>query len=392
MVDGASINDFPAFRYRGLMVDTARNYLTLDDLKRTLDGMAASKLNVLHWHATDSHSFPLVSPSVPQLSKYGAYSSRQVYTPDDVHEVLRYAKIRGIRVLLEIDAPSHCGNGWQWGKSEELGELAVCVNANPWVRYCLQPPCGQLNPINPNLYPILRRLYNDVIEIFKDTEIFHMGGDEVSFKCWNSIGAIKSWLKSHELPVNETGYLELWSMFQQRALAQWDTAAGHSATNIFLWSSQLTASEVIEQYLDKDRYIIETWVDEDDSLPDELLEKGYRLVMVTKSAWYLDHGFWGNTLYHNWKVAYNNQLPRHKGVLGGEAAMWGELVDGRGLDGRVWPRAAAVGERLWTDPPPSSSTTLPLERLMDHRARLVTRGLDPEAIAPQWCYQNEGLC
>lgn len=69
MATNVRLSDAPIFRHRGLMLDTARNFLPLYAMKRTLDAMAASKLNVLHWHATDSQSFPLESPRVPQLAR-----------------------------------------------------------------------------------------------------------------------------------------------------------------------------------------------------------------------------------------------------------------------------------------------------------------------------------
>ena len=90
--------------------------------------MAANKLNTLHWHITDSHSFPLYLNTLPNMMYYGAYSSRQVYFLDDVRDVIHYARVRGIRVLPEFDAPAHVGNGWQWGEMQGLGKLAVCVN------------------------------------------------------------------------------------------------------------------------------------------------------------------------------------------------------------------------------------------------------------------------
>lgn len=66
------------------------------------------------------------------------------------------------------------------------------------------------------------------------------------------------------------------------------------------------------------RYVIQTWVPESNSLPEILANKGYRLIISTKDAWYLDHGFWGTTTYHNWQVAYNNRLLQHPNVIGGE--------------------------------------------------------------------------
>jgi N-acetyl-beta-hexosaminidase len=112
--------------------------------------------------------------------RFGAYSSRQVYTPQDVASLLEYARLRGVRIIMELDAPSHSGNGWQWGEAAGLGQLAVCVNQQPWRKYCIQPPCGQLNPTNPNLYRVLRDLYRDILDIFPQGEPLHMGGDEAS--------------------------------------------------------------------------------------------------------------------------------------------------------------------------------------------------------------------
>lgn len=79
------------------------------------------------------------------------------------------------------------------------------------------------------------------------------------------------------------------------------------------------------------RYVIQTWVESSDEMPQQLLDRGYELIMSTKNAWYFDHGFWGNTRYYTWKMAYDNHIPMHKGVLGGEACVWGELIDEKNL-------------------------------------------------------------
>lgn len=102
-----------------------------------------------------------------------------MYTTSDIENLLEYAKYRGIRVILEVDTPAHAGNGWQWGPTNNLGKLAVCVNKTPWRNYCIQPPCGQLNPANENVYVVLDQLYTDIVELLPEGEMFHMGGDEV---------------------------------------------------------------------------------------------------------------------------------------------------------------------------------------------------------------------
>lgn len=340
MTAAAKMKDSPAFRHRGLMLDTARNFIPKKDILRTLDGMAASKLNVFHWHATDSQSFPLEIPSVPQLTTFGAYSSKHIYRQTDIKEIIKYARNRGIRVIIELDAPSHAGNGWQWGPLAGLGDLAVCVNQQPWRKFCVQPPCGQLNPVNPNLYRILRNIYKDLSKTISNGESLHLGGDEVFFGCWNSTAEIVDLLKERGRGRELSDFLQLWAEFQATSLRIWDEESGRTPSSrdqkgppipVILWSSHLTDPKTIESYLQKDRYIIQTWVESESDIPEDLLAKGYKLIMSTKNAWYLDHGFWGSTSYYTWRTVYQNRLPRHEGVLGGETCMWSEYVDGNSI-------------------------------------------------------------
>lgn len=152
-------SDKPVFTHRGITLDTSRHFLSLASIKRTLDIMATCKLNVLHLHLTDSHSFPVVSEAVPEMSQWGAYSENHTYTIEQLRELSHYAMVRGIRVIPELDAPAHAGQGWQWGPSKDMGDLAVCIGQQPWRELCIQPPCGQLNPGNANVYSTLGKLY-----------------------------------------------------------------------------------------------------------------------------------------------------------------------------------------------------------------------------------------
>lgn len=102
---------FYNFSYRGLMLDTSRHYFSVESIKRTLVGMSHVKLNRFHWHMTDSQSFPFVSENYPELSQYGAYSSMEVYTHNDVRDIVEFARVRGIQIIPEIDAPAHAGAG-----------------------------------------------------------------------------------------------------------------------------------------------------------------------------------------------------------------------------------------------------------------------------------------
>ena len=68
-------------------------------------------MNVFHWHITDSHSFPLEIKGIPELAEWGSYSKHQIYTQNDIKAIVEYARVRGVKVLPEFDAPAHVGNG-----------------------------------------------------------------------------------------------------------------------------------------------------------------------------------------------------------------------------------------------------------------------------------------
>ena len=69
MVDAARVTDRPLYAHRGVLLDTSRNFMTLRQIRNTLDAMAASKLNVFHWHVADTHSFPLEITRVPEMQR-----------------------------------------------------------------------------------------------------------------------------------------------------------------------------------------------------------------------------------------------------------------------------------------------------------------------------------
>ncbi|CAG9793975.1 unnamed protein product [Diatraea saccharalis] len=257
VIIGAKIRDKPAYRHRGLVLDTSRHFIPMKDIKRMIDGMASTKLNVFHWHVTDSHSFPLESTRVPQFTRYGAYSSSDIYSVEEVRQLIKYAQIRGVRVVIEIDAPAHAGNGWQWGKDYGFGDLAVCVNAEPWRRLCIEPPCGQLNPANPVMYRVLRNLYKDIAELLPKPAVLHVGGDEVFFGCWNSSEAIVNYMEEKGIERTVDGFIKLWGEFHTNALQAWDEELKSLGTDepqpVMIWSSELTQAHRVQKYLSKDR-------------------------------------------------------------------------------------------------------------------------------------------
>ncbi|KFB48585.1 AGAP007080-PA-like protein [Anopheles sinensis] len=400
ILNKASIEDVPKFNYRGLMLDTSRHYFTVDAIKRTIVGMSHSKLNRFHWHITDSQSFPLVSRHYPQLARYGAYSEREVYTPEDVRELAAFAKVRGIQIIPEIDAPAHAGNGWDWGPKHGLGELSLCINQQPWNNYCGEPPCGQLNPKNNNTYAILQSLYAELLEAVGPLDYFHIGGDEVNLECWQQ-------------NFNDSDMRTLWCDFMLQAYHRLQLASGGQNATVTpklvgVWSSGLTSAPC----LSKNVFAVQVWGGSKWPENFQLINAGYSLVISHVDAWYLDCGFgsWRTTgegacsPYRNWQTVYKHRpwdemkltSLQMRQILGGEVCLWTEQVDESILDARLWPRASALAERLWTDPVEERySESVPLEvynRMSVFRNHLLELGLRAEPIFPKYCAQNQDEC
>ena len=79
-----------AYPYRGLLLDTSRNFFSVNSILNLITAMSYNKMNTLHWHITDTQSFPIEIPSVPDLHKYGAYSPERIYTQEDVRKIVNY--------------------------------------------------------------------------------------------------------------------------------------------------------------------------------------------------------------------------------------------------------------------------------------------------------------
>ncbi|XP_049963384.1 probable beta-hexosaminidase fdl [Schistocerca serialis cubense] len=442
MLDSAIVKDAPKFRHRGLMVDTARNFIPLEALQRTVDAMASNKLNTLHWHLTDSTSFPYLSRALPTMARYGAYSPEQVYSMDDVSRLAEFARERGVRLVVELDVPAHAAAGWpteQVSCSEQRGSAANAPlvqqhrqNENEngpqyrledrrerraqhggeegpaWWELCGQPPCGQLPPADEAAFGTLRTLYQELRQASGASDVAHLGGDEVSAECWGGVRGERLW--------------SLWGGFMRRAHRELVAASqGNPPTAVLVWSSELTAPHNLRRYFDPSTHVVQVWGGSkwNETLP--VLLAGFRAVVSHVDAWYLDCG-WGDFRsggagpcgpVATWQTVYSHRpwaaFPSgaRSRLLGGEACLWSEKVDDQTLDVRLWPRAAALAERLWSDPPAGVHPDLPppgspqrdeptlrraYQRLSHHRERLVARGVRAEAMWPRYCHLNPGAC
>ncbi|KAG8035189.1 hypothetical protein G9C98_001679 [Cotesia typhae] len=251
MPSGAIVIDGPSYPHRGVMLDTSRNFLDKFTIKRTIVGMGMSKLNTLHWHMTDQHSFPYFSRTWPNMTRFGAYSPSKVYTAEDIKEIKDFGIYHGVRVIPELDAPAHVGEGWQW-----IDDALICYRDISWTNNCPAPPCGQLNPLNEKVYEVLEGLYKDLLKDF-DPDVFHLGGDQVNKNCWQSSQAIRRWANSTDLNLQNKMFFKLWNNFQARAYQKLKAANGGKDKQAILW----TSGEVIlwSESADKNSLDVQLW-------------------------------------------------------------------------------------------------------------------------------------
>ncbi|KAF8073498.1 glycoside hydrolase superfamily [Lyophyllum atratum] len=165
------VNDVPAYPYRGFMLDTARNFFPVADIKRTLDAMSWVKINTFHWHVTDSQSFPLVIPAFPELAAKGAYSSSEIYSTADVKDIVSYAG-------AEIDTPGHTAV-----IAASHPEHIACNQASPWTEFANEPPAGQLRLASAATTNFTAQMISSIAKTLPST-LFSTGGDELNMNCY----------------------------------------------------------------------------------------------------------------------------------------------------------------------------------------------------------------
>lgn len=346
-----NIFDYPRYSHRGMLVDTARHFQPTRVLKHVIDSLSYAKFNVFHWHVVDSQSFPFESASNPMLWK-GSYSEYERYTQDDIKDIVEYARLRNVRVLIEFDTPGHAAS---WC----AGYPGICPSLS-----CREP----LNPSTEATFTLLDQLFGECTGgkvgggLFPDNMI-HLGGDEVNTACWTSTPSVNNWLKSKNFTADQAYYYFVNRVFdiviaQNREPINWEEVYNH-------FGKQLNKKAIVHAWYDK-------------ATVAKAVADGYRA--LNSAGWYLDH------LADDWTAYYNNDpaagvpASQQKLVLGGETCMWGETVDPSDIFNTIWPRAAAVAERLWSAAS-VTDTKAALPRYQYFKCLLHTRGVGAAPVA-----------
>src|ERR1044072_8056215 len=319
---GVQIDDRPRFPWRGVMIDVARHFQTMEVLKRNLDGMAAMKMNVFHWHLSEDQGFRAGSKKFPKLHQLG--SDGNYFTQEQVKEIIAYARDRGIRVVPEFDIPGH-STSWLVGYPE-LGSAPgpYTIERRPGI---FEPA---LDPTREDVYKFLDGFLSEMAALFPDAYM-HIGGDENEGKQWDRNPAIQAYMKAKGIKDNHA----LQAYFNTRLLK----ILQKHGKKMIGWD------EVLQPDLPKD-IVIHSW--RGTAALAEAARKGYDGIL--SNGYYIDLMQPASQHYAADPLPADSTLTpeeaRH--VLGGEATMWGEWVTPETIDSRIWPRTAAIAERLWS--------------------------------------------
>ena len=315
-VPAITIEDSPRFPWRGLLIDSGHRFVRLPVIKRNIDAMEAVKLNVFHWRFSDDAGFHIESKRFPLLQEKA--SGGFYYTQEEMKEIIAYARDRGIRVIPEFDMPCHTAS---WFRAyPDLGSGHIPGESNA------------IDPTRESTYKFLSGFIEEMSELFPDA-YFHTGGDECDFHEWESNPRIQEYMRVHSIKDG--------AALQAQFTAKIQKIVAQNKKMMMGWD------EVLQPGTPKE-VVIQSWRGPK-SLADAA-RNGNRGVL--SSGYYVDL---------NWSAAEHYAVdplgdpsaasltPEEKArVLGGEATMWTDIVSDENLDNRVWPRTAAIAERLWS--------------------------------------------
>jgi hexosaminidase len=316
------ITDKPRFQWRGLLIDVCRHFYPVDMLKRNIDGLAAVKMNVLHLHITEDQGFRIESKKFPKLHLLGSHGL--FYTQEQIKDIIAYAADRGIRVVPEFDMPGHTSSWF-------VGYPQLASSKGP---YKIEEHFGvfgpSMNPTKKYTYKFLSAFIEEMAALFPD-EYFHIGGDENNGEEWDKNEDIQKFMKKNNIKSND----ELQKYFNQNVLK----IITKNKKKMMGWD------EIFQPGLPKD-IMIQSWRGLD--YMTNSAKKGYQTIL--SSGYYIDLSRSAEEHYLNDPLpdTVNLDESQKKLILGGEATMWAELTTDEIVDSRIWPRTAAIAERLWS--------------------------------------------
>ena len=334
------IKDAPRYAYRGFMLDCARHFFSIEEIKRRLDVMALFKLNVFHWHLTDDQGWRIQSERYPLLTDIGSYRSstrgdgkpvKGFYTKAEMREIVDYAAERFINVLPEFDIPGHASAAIAAYPALSCDGAEIAVKDSFGIHqevFC----AGK-----ESTYDFLKDVIREICEIFPFGYV-HLGGDEALRLKWMDCEDCNRVMRDNSLK----DYDELQAYLMDKVA----DACRECGKTVINWNDGMrganTASDIVMQY----------WSEGGDSkqkLKSELAA-GRKVIMSPFFSYYLDYPYGMTPLRKTFAFDPEKYDEGCKGgVIGVEAPLWTEYVDSAArIDYQAYPRLFAVAERAWS--------------------------------------------
>ena len=394
-VAGGTIADRPRFAWRGLMLDSARHFQSVADIKKLIDWMSLNKLNVLHWHLSDDQGWRIEIPNYPELTKIGACRKAVgpdaaltggpdkpycgFYTDEEVRDLVHYAAERFVEVVPEIDIPGHSQAAiasYPWlGVSGKRPEVSADWGINTWL---LKPDARSVK--------FVEDVMDHVMALFPSKYI-HIGGDEAAKDQWEASPEVRAHMK--KLGLADMEQLQGWFTTQ---VANYLRRHGRTAVG---WDEILHGKVPASA-------VVMSWNAPSGAV--EALQQGHDVVMSSSPTLYLDHYQSdlndeppGRPDVESLKDVYDyNPVPKgatteqSKHILGVQANLWAEYMPTFArVQHAIFPRIAALSEIAWS---PASAHDWHgfLERMPAELARYRALGIEyaDSAFAPAFALSS----
>jgi hexosaminidase len=274
-------------------------------------------------HLYDNEGFRVESKRFPRLQEAG--SDGQYYTQAEIREFVAYAHDRGIRIVPEFEMPGH-------SRSLFAGYPELASGPGP---YKVEPGGADavMDPTREETYKFIEKFVKEMAALFPD-DYFHIGGDEVNGSQWDANLKIQAFIHSHGMKTNQ----DLQAYFNQRL----QKILNKHHKIMIGWD------EVIHPDLPKS-VVVQSWRGQQSLAT--AAQQGYSSLL--SFGYYLDL-MWPASRHYAvdpMSGAAASLNPEEKSrIIGGEACMWSEWVTPENIDSRIWPRTAAIAERLWSSP------------------------------------------
>jgi len=470
-IKGVNVVDKPRFPFRAFMLDVARNFQSKEEILKVLEIMSLYKLNVFHFHLSDDEGWRLEVPGIPELTEVGAkrgfpFDNNQqlhpsygsgpfakpagngYYTREDYIDIVRYAAIRHIRVVPEIESPGHARaaiKAMEYRHQKYLDENNS-VEAN---RYLLSDSADQstylssqyfrdnvMNVALPSTYTFIEKVIDELITMHREADApltaIHMAGDEVPFGSWEKSPAVASFLQANPSIKPGKG---LWSYYFEeikKILRARDL-------NIYGWQELVVGTQTEDdskhiinpEFVSNDLQVDAWWnMYGNEDIPYKLANTGYKTVMTCFDHFYFDlaytesfneagdawigfldinriYSFIPYDYYRNFKTDVRGkahapdffkgkELLSEKGkqnIMGIQGALWGENVISADLmEYLLVPRLLALAERAWSPDPAWVKEKNPArsQQLYDDALAVFVNTLGKREL-PRLDYYNGGI-